>query len=201
MTGWRPGGPLSDRQREILREATDLVATLGYDALTMRAVARASGMKLGALQYHFATSDHLLRGLAAYVAETYRGGFAEFRALLPEQPGVADLVRFLVEDTPGEGLDADRLFPQLWAMSLVEPVIEELMDDLYDEFLGELIGVLSGLDVEHPMAEALVIMSMVDGLTLFVGPGRRWQHHKDTAGEVIFDLIGRRYGPTPTERT
>lgn len=192
---------MSDRQREILREATELIATLGYDALTMRAVARASGMKLGALQYHFATSDLLLRGIAAFVAEIYRTGFAAFRTQLPDQCDVVDLVRFLVEDTPGHGLDADRLFPQLWAMSLVEPVIEELMDDLYDEFLGELVGVLSELDVEHPIAEAVVIMSMVDGLTLFVGPGRRWERHHDTAGEVILDLIGRRYGPTPTKGT
>ncbi len=196
MTDWQPGEPLSVRQNEILREAADLVATEGYHALTMRAVARASGMKLGALQYHFSTSDRLLRGLATFIAETYRAGFDEFRAGLPGEPSVADLVRFLVTDTPGRGLDADRLFPQLWAMSLVEPIIEQLMDDLYDEYLDELVKALGHLDVEHPRSEAIVIMSMVDGLTLFVGNGRRWENHQADASAVIFDLINERYGAT-----
>jgi len=199
VTGWQPGDSLSDRQREILRESAELVATHGYHALTMRAVARASGMKLGALQYHFATSDRLLRGLAAFVSETYRAGFDEFRANLSDHARVADLVRFLVDDAPGQGLDADRLFPQLWAMSLVEPIIEELVDDLYDEYLGELAELLGRLGVEHPRAEAIVIMSMVDGLTLFVGHGRRWEKHQTNANEVIFDLIDERYERPRTE--
>ncbi len=199
MTGWHPGGPLTERQHDILRKATELVATQGYPALTMRAVARASGMKLGALQYHFATSDLLLRGLAAFVTETYRAGFDEFRASLPYQPGVDDLVRFLVDDSPGRGLDADRLFPQLWAMSLIEPVIEELIDDLYDEYLDELVEVLGRLDIEQPRAEAIVIMSMVDGLTLFIGHDRRWEKHQHKVADVIFDVINQRYGTLRTE--
>lgn len=194
MTAWQPGDPLSDRQREILREASELVATDGYPALTMRAVARASGMKLGALQYHFTTSDRLLRGLATFVSETYRAGFEEYRANLGDRPSVSELVRFLAEDTPGQELDADRLFPQLWAMSLVEPVIEQLVDDLYDEYLEELVAALEWLDVKHPQAEAIVIMSMLDGLTLFVGNGRRWEKHRDEAEGMIADLIEQRYG-------
>ena len=194
MTDWQPGDPLSDRRREILRAAAELVATDGYPALTMRAVARTSGMKLGALQYHFSTSDKLLRGLATFVSETYRAGFDEFRENLANQPSVADLVRFLSVDAPGQDLDADRLFPQLWAMSLVEPIIEELIDDLYAEYLGELTNALDSLGVNDPQAEAIVVMSMLDGLTLFVGNGRRWEKHDRQTGNVIFDIIEQRYG-------
>ena len=41
-----------ERRREILRTAIDIIADEGYSCLTMRSLARASGMKLGALQYH-----------------------------------------------------------------------------------------------------------------------------------------------------
>ena len=43
----------TDRKTEILRAAIELIADEGYGSLSMRALARASGMKLGALQYHF----------------------------------------------------------------------------------------------------------------------------------------------------
>ena len=39
-----------DRKTEILRSAIELIADEGYGSLSMRALARASGMKLGALQ-------------------------------------------------------------------------------------------------------------------------------------------------------
>ena len=53
-----------DRKTEIVRAAIELIADEGYGSLSMRALARASGMKLGALQYHFRTWDALLVALA-----------------------------------------------------------------------------------------------------------------------------------------
>lgn len=173
----------------------DLVASSGYDKLTMRAVARGSGIKLGALQYHFRTRDDLLRALAAHVAEAYRDSFEAFQAGLPGgDASVQELVQFLMEDAAGHRLQADRLFPQLWAMSLVEPIMEELMDDLYDEYLEKLAGVLEELGVQHPRAEAIVVMAMADGLTLFTGDGRRWAARGPEVTRAVFDLIEQRYG-------
>ena len=57
----------TDRKTEILRAAIELIADEGYGSLSMRALARASGMKLGALQYHFRTWDALLVALVAYI--------------------------------------------------------------------------------------------------------------------------------------
>ena len=39
-----------DRKAEILRAAIELIADEGYGSLSMRALVRASGMKLGALR-------------------------------------------------------------------------------------------------------------------------------------------------------
>ena len=63
---------VSDRQQQILQEAIGIIASEGYGKLTMRALARASGMKLGALQYHFRTWEDMLRALAAHIAKAYR---------------------------------------------------------------------------------------------------------------------------------
>lgn len=194
MTGTEAAQVATTRREQILQEAVNLVASGGYDKLTMRAVARASEIKLGALQYHFRTRDDLLRALAAYVAETYRNSFAAFRENLPvDSVGVRELVQFLMEDFAGDRLQADRLFPQLWAMSLVEPIMEELIDNLYDEYLEKLAMVLDESGVQNPKAEAIVIMAMVDGLTLFTGDGRRWAAQGPDVTSAVFDLIDNRY--------
>ena len=62
---------MSDRKQEILRAALELIADEGYGSLSMRALARASGMKLGALQYHFRTWEDMLRGLVSYIATEF----------------------------------------------------------------------------------------------------------------------------------
>ena len=46
---------MSERKQQILQAAVDIIVDEGYGSLSMRALARASGIKLGALQYHFRT--------------------------------------------------------------------------------------------------------------------------------------------------
>ena len=62
---------MTDRQREILRIALELIADEGYGSLRMRALARACGMKLGALQYHFRTWEDMLRGVVKYISAEF----------------------------------------------------------------------------------------------------------------------------------
>ena len=52
---------MSGRKQQILQSAIHIIAEEGYGALTMRALARASDLKLGALQYHYPTRDDMLR--------------------------------------------------------------------------------------------------------------------------------------------
>jgi hypothetical protein len=51
---------VSDREQQILEEAIGLIAAEGYGNLMMRGLARANGIKLGALQYHFRTWEDML---------------------------------------------------------------------------------------------------------------------------------------------
>ena len=187
--------PFSTRQQQVLQLAVELMATDGYDNLTMRAVARSSGMKLGALQYHFRTRDDLLRSLATYIAGTYRESFEAYKATLEgTTPSLKLVVAFLMEDDVGSGLHSDRLFPQLWAMALVEPILEDLMDDIYEEYLRLLETILRERGIAAPQAEALTIMALIEGLTLFVGQSRRWAKSDPAVTKVVHDLIEQRYG-------
>ena len=182
-----------DRKAQILREAVGIIASEGYGSLTMRALARASGIKLGALQYHFRTWDDLLRALAAYIGDAYRASF-ETQVFAGEASGLRDIVRFVLDDLPGPELQADRLFPQLWAMARVEPVMEELLDEIYAEYLRQLEERLVEAGSSAPRAEALALMSLMEGSTLFVGRGRRWADDADAVRDAAFAFIDARYG-------
>ena len=107
----------TDRKTEILRAAIELIADEGYGSLSMRALARASGMKLGALQYHFRTWDALLVALVAYIEGEIIAAFESGMGEL-QQADVRDMVEFMLDEHVGtsDGLLNDRLWAQLWAM-------------------------------------------------------------------------------------
>ncbi|WP_051467060.1 TetR/AcrR family transcriptional regulator [Actinomadura oligospora] len=64
-----PAGATGDSPRDRMLQATlDLIAEQGVGAVTNRAVARAAGVSLGSLTYHFPSQSDLLReALAAFV--------------------------------------------------------------------------------------------------------------------------------------
>jgi len=184
---------VSDRKQQILQEAIEIIASEGYGKLTMRALARASGMKLGALQYHFRTWEDMLRALAAYIADTYRQSFEALKSDA-DALGLRDVVQFILDDVPGSALQADRLFPQLWAMARVEPVMETLLDDIYMEYLDKLEKRLINMGSTAPRAEALALMSLMEGATLFVGSDRRWADDAGAVRDAVLAIIDARYG-------
>ena len=56
----------SERTRaRILDAALELFRTRGYEAATMRAIARAAGVSLGAAYYYFESKEHLIQGFYA----------------------------------------------------------------------------------------------------------------------------------------
>lgn len=186
---------MSPRKQQILREASALIAREGYAAFTMRAVARASGLKLGALQYHYRTRDELLRSLSVFIVGEYRDGFAAFRA--ESAPGAHDLhalLDYMAVESTTTSWQAHRLFPQLWAMALVEPVMQEVLDELYAAYLDFIEGALREHGVEAPRAEALLLMSILEGLTLFVDPQRRWHTEAPATLAALHTLLEVRYG-------
>ena len=174
----------TDRKTAILRASIELIADEGYGSLSMRALARASGIKLGALQYHFRTWDALLVALVAYIESQIISAFEAGVGEL-EQADVRDMVEFMLDEHVGtaDGLFSDRLWAQLWAMEQVEPLVSDLLE-----------AKLVERDAAAPRAEALTLLSMIEGESLFVGSGRRWEKDRPAVRRNILQLIDERYG-------
>jgi len=188
---------VTERQQEILQIAIELIADEGYAALSMRALARASGMKLGALQYHFRTSEDLLRALVDYISQTYNQAFSSLKDSLNKNGKPAslnDLVTFVLDDKAGEALNSDRLWPQLWAMQQVEPLVSDLVEDVYSSYIATLQEALLAAGSANPRIDALWLMSLLEGSTIFLGAGRRWEDDALAVRAQVLNVINSRYG-------
>ena len=182
----------TDRKQQILQQAIQIIATQGYSKLTMRALARASDLKLGALQYHFPTWEALLTGIAEQISSNYHRNFESIRADSGDI-GLRELVLFILDDAPGAELQGDRLFPQLWAMARVEPVMGALMNELYGDYMDKLECCLIALGRAQARTDALLLMSLLEGSTLFVGRDTRWASEADDVRTAIATLIDNYY--------
>ena len=183
---------MTERQQQILKIAVDMIADQGYASLTMRALARASGMKLGALQYHFRTSEEMLKALVEYIASAYDQSFRSLRDQ-DKPPGVREIVIFILDDEAGGSLNGDHLWPQLWAMQQVEPLVSDLMEDLYADYYSILTNALKRSRSSAPDAEALMLLSLLEGTTIFMGEGRRWAAKAKLVRKTILDFVDARY--------
>ncbi len=184
---------MSERKQQILQTAIEIIADEGYSSLSMRALARASGMKLGALQYHFRTSDDMLRSLAEYIADAYARAFEEFTST-DAPPSVREMAVYMLDDEAGAEMLTDRLWPQLWAMQSVEPLVMDLVQDIYAIYLQYMEDALKVLGSEASRAEALCLMSLLEGELLFAGEGRRWNADRQAMRDIILEFIDERYG-------
>ena len=182
-----------ERRLEILETAIKIIEDEGYGSLSMRALARASGMKLGALQYHFSTREEMLRALVAYLADELNSAF-EKEMKASGTRTVCDIAAFMLDETGEGSIFTDRLWPQLWAMQQIEPLVSELLEDVYAEYLRVLQGALVDKGVANPKEEALCLMSLLEGESLFMGSGRRWESDRRAVRETILKFLEDRYG-------
>ena len=183
-----------ERKREILQIAIETIADEGYSSLSMRSLARASGMKLGALQYHFRTWEELLRALVGLIEQQIKNNWSHRG--LDNGPTVYDIALFMLEETsaPDDTVLNDRLWPQLWAMEQVEPLVSDLLEEVYAEYMKILVNAMEEAGFDSPLGEALCLMSILEGESLFTGEGRRWEKDRGLVRDTILKFVGNRYG-------
>jgi hypothetical protein len=96
---------------------------------------------------------------------------------------------------PADGrLQADKLWPQLWAMGQVEPLVADLVDDIYSEYLQILEDLLHKAGSKSPRVESISLMAFIEGSTIFTASGKRWENDASKIHSVVYDLVDRLYG-------
>ena len=72
--------------------------------------------------------------------------------------------------------------------------MEKLLDDIYQEYLDKFETELVAMNAKAPRADALALVSLIEGATLFVGSDRRWESDKVAVREAVLAIIDARYG-------
>jgi hypothetical protein len=138
----------------------------------------------------------MLQALVGYVADTYDTAFEGLKHR-EGNLGLRDIVLFIYDDEAGKPLTGDKLWPQLWAMQQVEPLVSELVDDIFAQGIAILEDALKHAGVAAPRGEALCLMSLLEGSTIFIGRGRRWARDRKRLRETLIKLVDERYDEVP----
>ncbi|MBW2712210.1 MAG: TetR/AcrR family transcriptional regulator [Deltaproteobacteria bacterium] len=176
-------GTRSPRAEAIVADAIRLITEEGYGEFSLRKVAARNGIKLASLQYHFKTKEVLLNAVLDQVLREYEERFNEgdpdlYTSIAPEQL-LEFTIDFLLVDN--QLLDSTNFFFQLYAMSCHDASaakVQEKIYALYRKTIGDLIQMVNpALSAAERNIRSIVIISMVDGLMLFISEGKSQRRH------------------------
>ena len=94
----------------------------------------------------------------------------EFRDLFVDSEGHPLGIHEIAEIMLSEDAQTqDALWPQLWAMQQVEPLVSDLLEDVYAEYLQLLEKAFEAEGSQSPRAEAICLMALLESEALFTG--------------------------------
>jgi len=145
----------------------------GYAALTTRKVAERVGVRQSNVQYYFPAKVDLVRALFAdSMARTERAVAERFAAgrASPEARLLGGIEHFLETH---HSLEEQRFLRELWALAAHDTDVAAAMNQFYRRWVDltarNLLLINPALDRGRAQRRALLIVSVVDGLSLFRG--------------------------------
>ena len=167
-----------DRVAQIIEVALEIILESGYQALTLREVARRCNVQIGAISHYYKSRAVLLQDVINSVMVPYS---ESFRAIEHAPDATAEqklerIIRFLLEDI--QTRRTTRLFPHLWVLANHDAFVAKAVDSIYileRSTFTKLIAELNpGLNEVERETLAVFVSSAVAGSTMFVGYEKPW---------------------------
>lgn len=186
-----------DRVGQILDVSLDILIESGYEALSLREVARRCGVQIGAVTYYYKGRNDLLQDVLNMVLAPYGEKFRAIRAAsdLSAEQKLERLIRLLLEDIQTK--KTTRLFPHLWVLANHDPFVARAVDRIYvleRLTLNSLIAEINP-QLSHQERETLAVFisASVAGSTMFVGFEKPWSTelplYSAIACRALVDLV------------
>ncbi len=163
----------------ILNAAHMVLIEEGASAFTIRRIAKASGMKVGNVSYHFPRKEMLVQILLDEMLERY-DKILDTRV---RQPNLCDeerlrlIIVLCLEDIAGKR--TTRLFTELWALANHNEFIAGRIQAFYQrvhDYIAEFVTALNpALSAEDVHTVALYISASMEGTTPFLGYAKPWE--------------------------
>jgi TetR/AcrR family transcriptional repressor of bet genes len=165
----------SDR---LLACVLDLLVAEGYEGISIRRVAAAAGVSIGAVQHHFPTKDALLAAAMERVSRQFE---ARLDRRIAPGAGPAEVLRAVADELVSTG-EERRPASVIWLVRLARAAVHEPTAEVHrrewqqvEDLLAHLI-VAARPDLAEQAArdEATVLLALLDGLAgaVAVEPGR-----------------------------
>ena len=181
------------RKDQIIEVARKLMIDEGLSAVTMRRVARESGISPGNLHYHFSNYGLMLGALLDAVLEPY---LIKFEALKAESQGnpvtaMTAVLEYVLNDLAKK--ETTMFFPELWVLANRNDKAEQQMGKLYDTYMGVLIGLINNirpdLNKKRTKEIALFICASIEGQTIFIGYETTHKQHRKALKKIALATI------------
>ena len=158
----------STTREQIIAAAYRVLAEQGYDAATIKAIAREAGVAPGLLHYYFASKDDLLIEVLKDISSRYMLRMQQlFRELPVDQLGKAGIAGALHRTF--EEPEVYRLRYELFALGLRNPVLQPVVRSLLEnrrQGIGQVAqSVTQGHDIDVEALTA-ILLATFDGLAL-----------------------------------
>lgn len=151
---------------ELLTDAVfDIAGSRGLEAASIREVAQAAGVSIGAVQHHFTTKDELYSFAFAQLVDRVRGRLA---GVAPEAPLEDRLICALRQLLPldDEREREARVMLAFAARAATNDSLAEIQRRTLAEIREELGAQLAAGGIASPEVHATILLAVVDGLTL-----------------------------------
>jgi len=181
---WRLDDQASTRKgREsvlkVLEATKSVLISHGYAGLTLRLVAERADIAHSNVQYYFPTKEHLVQNFMLYISSGYRADIKKLLDAIPDNPveRFVRYIRYYIDDNRTAAVTI--IFAELRAMSQRSDFILDTLDKMYSRYRAQLEDLLSelnpGLDAATRTLRAALIISLIDGLMIFIG-GKNARH-------------------------
>jgi len=167
-----------DRVAQIMNVALEILIDKGYDALTLREVARRCKVQIGAISHYYKSRSDLLRDVLNIVVAPYAEKFREILHAkdLDAEQKIGRLIESLLEDMQRK--QTTRLFPHLWQLANHDPFVSKAVDSIYIlerlTFSRLIAQVNPSLSREERETLAVYLIAAIAGSTIFVGFEKPW---------------------------
>lgn len=165
--------------RAVLQAATDIIAEEGVIALTFRKLAGRCDMKVGNLQYYFASSRDLFQGVMRFILAEYLEALLDGPFMQAEGPEER-LRRFIGMQLADVGTKRTcALFLALWDLGQRDAFVASQLEEIYaverlllQAMLAEIHRSAAEADLR---GKASVIAALLEGLMPLFGPSSAGQ--------------------------
>ncbi|MGH6956818.1 MAG: TetR/AcrR family transcriptional regulator [Caulobacteraceae bacterium] len=186
-----------DRVDQILEVSLDILIESGYQALTLREVARRCRVQIGAVTYYYKGRNDLLQDVLNKVLGPYGENFRAIREAhdLTAEQKLERLIRLLLEDIQTK--KTTRLFPHLWVLANHDQFVARSVDRIYILERLTLTSLIAEINPDLTPREretlSVFISAAVAGSTMFVGFEKPWASelplYSALACRALIDLV------------